>query len=164
MTVWLFIHLRAWSTCEKRGTAMAAGNRSLNIWNLLQSFHPDKSVDPRINISSNTRSVQTTESLGISQLFQATWQLTRGYLALISWFCVMWNLSNRFHVVVPLYSCTVQLYITDDVKMWWEQKRCTDFLVTFVTSFVINCWTDTRQHGIYLLIISSIRLSYGWWS
>ena len=109
MTVWLFIHLRAWSTCEKRGTAMAAGNRSLNIWNLLQSFHPDKSVDPRINISSNTRSVQTTESLGISQLFQATWQLTRGYLALISWFCVMWNLSNRFHVVVPLYSCTVQL-------------------------------------------------------
>ena len=49
--------------------------------------------------------------------------------------------------------------MTAYVKMWQGQKRgtqdaaecVTDFIATLLTSSVLYCCTDPRQHGIYVL-------------
>jgi len=63
--------------------------------------------------------------------------------------------TNRFRVAVRLFSDGY----AEGVGIWWEHQWHTRLRLVchffcschVLTSSVISCWTDARQHGIYLL-------------
>ena len=80
--------------------------------------------------------------------------LTRIYL---SNHALVEDLTNRFLVAVHLFSYRSQMTSkcgkNNKVAHKAIAECVTDVLYHILTSSVIYCWTDTRQHGIYLFYI-----------